>query len=36
MDGDFKSIRPLTEDQKKPKVEFEGEAAVEVQTMPKK
>ena len=31
MDGDFKSIKPLTAAEKKPKVEFEGQAAVESQ-----
>lgn len=36
LDGDFKSIKPLTQDQKKPKVNFEGEAAVESQVMSSK
>lgn len=28
MEGEFKSIKPLNEDQKKPRIAFEGEAAV--------
>lgn len=36
MDSTFKSIKPLTEDQKKPKVEFIGEAASESQVMNKR
>jgi hypothetical protein len=27
MSADFKSIKPLNDDQKKPKIDFEGEAA---------
>lgn len=34
MDGEFKTIKPLTQDQKKPKVNFEGEAAVESRRQP--
>jgi hypothetical protein len=29
MDAEFKTIKPLSEDQKKPKVPLEGEAATE-------
>ena len=36
MDGEFKSIKPLSQDQKKPKVNFEGDAAVESQVYSKK
>ena len=36
MDGEFKTIKPLTQDQKKPKVNFEGDAAVESQVMSSK
>ena len=36
MENEFKSIKPLSPDQKKPKVEFEGEAAVEVVQVPTK
>ena len=36
MGTEFKSIKPLNEDQKKPKVEFEGEAATENQPSSKK
>ena len=36
MDGTFKSIKPLNEDQKKPKVDFMGEAASESQIIPPK
>lgn len=36
MDAEFKSIKPLTEDQKKPTIEFEGEAALECKAIPTK
>ncbi len=36
MDAEFKSIKPLTEDQKKPTIEFEGEAALECKAIPSK
>jgi hypothetical protein len=36
MDGEFKSIKPLNEDQKKPSIEFEGEAALECKAIPNK
>ena len=34
MEGSFKTIKPLNQDQKKPKINFEGEAALESQRQP--
>lgn len=35
MDAEFKNNKPLSEDQKRPRVEFEGEAAENVKIVKK-